>query len=260
MNNIPTFTPPQQHVDACYFHKSEEAVTRCARCGKKICRDCAENYTVAIGKYKDQPLCYDCCKLIVEDNVVQLKKNRRSILFTFISALIGMLIVGLIFSSSEDLKDYTFFGVCIGGCLWVFIRNWFLRIVAACKGSDGLLNFFIRLLVGVILGLIIEAVCSVWRTGKKIVLSIIYLIKTSGFIKSDERSLRIMADYMEYTLVRNNNQGVDLGSLMAEGGQLQHNSFARSVATQGEEAAEGLVRNSVMSINANGEIIRSFTA
>ena len=58
-----TFTPPTRtHNGAvCYYHQDEPAVAKCARCGKYICKDCAEAYTVTSGEYANQCLCYDCC-------------------------------------------------------------------------------------------------------------------------------------------------------------------------------------------------------
>ena len=48
----PTFTPPVDakptfNGPACYYHKDEPAVAKCARCGKFICQDCFDNYGVS---------------------------------------------------------------------------------------------------------------------------------------------------------------------------------------------------------------------
>lgn len=53
-DGAPVFTPPktpQHDGPVCYHHPSEPAVARCARCGKYICKDCAEAYTVTSGEY-----------------------------------------------------------------------------------------------------------------------------------------------------------------------------------------------------------------
>lgn len=50
-NSAPVFTPPktpQHDGPVCYHHPTEPAVARCARCGKYICKDCAEAYTVTL--------------------------------------------------------------------------------------------------------------------------------------------------------------------------------------------------------------------
>lgn len=268
----PTFTPPEETTrrrsgNTCYYHENEEAVAKCARCGKPICQDCYDNYGVTSGEYEGKALCYDCCKELVAENVKQLKKNKLKIAFTFIFTLLGMLIGGIL--------GYAFTGggvegvpagnttlfvavyACIGGCFWTFIKCWFIRIYRTCKGSD---NWIISLAIGIVVGCIIEVVLSIYRTIRKLIECIIYLVKTSGFIKSDTRALEQMNEYMEYTIVRSRNVGVDLATLMSEGSELYNNSYAQSVATNGEEKAEAMLRNAVTTINENGEIIRNFAA
>ena len=260
----PTFTPPKQPTfngPACAFHPNEPAVKKCARCGKPICQDCYENYQVTSGEYEGQALCYDCCRELVAQNVKQLKKNRLSIAFTFIFTLIGMLIGGIIgfYYTGGGTSGALIIAIyaCIGGCFWTFIKSWFSRIYHACKGSD---NFLISLIIGIFVGAIIEVVLSVYRTIRKIIECIIYLFKTSGFIKSDTRALQQMTDYMEYTQVMSRNVGVDLATLINEGSELYDNSYAQEVAQYGEAQAEANIRRCVTSINENGEIIRSFAA
>ena len=57
----PTFTPPADtkptfNGPACYYHKDEPAVAKCARCGKFICQDCFDNYGVTNDEYAGQAL------------------------------------------------------------------------------------------------------------------------------------------------------------------------------------------------------------
>ena len=69
-----------------------------------------------------------------------------------------------------------------------------------------------------------------------------------------------MDEYMEYTLIRSQNRGVDLADLMNQDSRLYNNSYAQNVMANGEAQAEASIRNCVTSINENGEIIRSFAA
>lgn len=76
----PTFTPPKQPTfngPACAFHPNEPAVTKCARCGKPICQDCADNYQVNDEQYEGKPICYDCCTLSAQPtrNILKLDKH-----------------------------------------------------------------------------------------------------------------------------------------------------------------------------------------
>ena len=262
----PTFTPPVDakptfNGPACYYHKDEPAVAKCARCGKYICKDCFDSYGVSSGDYAGQALCYDCCQQLVAENVEILKSNKSKITMTFVFTIIGM-VIGAIFGGSVgadggNIGMGIFVGMCIGGCFWTFIKGWFSRIGGAISGGGFNL---ISILIGVILGFVIEAVLSIVRTIKKVIECIVYLKRTSGFIESDSAALRQMADYMEYTMIRNQNRGVDIDTLLNQKSELADNSFARMVQSQGEEQAEATLRGCVASINENGEIIRNFAA
>lgn len=266
MSEIPTFTPPSPtftppaaprvNGPTCHYHPNSAAVGKCARCGKHICEDCYDTYKVEVGEYAGQALCYDCSRQIVAENVKYLRKNRRSILFTFIFTILGMILGGVFVTNvlQPDVWFWTLLGVMIGGCLWTFVKCWVLRIIGAIRGG----GFLMGLLVGLVLGFVIEAVLSIYRTIRKIIESIIYLIKTSSYIKSDANALVQMQEYMEYTVVKDRNVGVDLDTLLS--GELQNNSFAHNVATLGEQAAENQVRQAAFSINEHGEVIRGFAA
>lgn len=69
-----------------------------------------------------------------------------------------------------------------------------------------------------------------------------------------------MRDYMEYTQVMSRNKGVDLETLMGQGSELYNNSYAQVVSTQGEQAADAMLRQCTTRIAENGEIIRDFAA
>ena len=98
----------------------------------------------------------------------------------------------------------------------------------------------------------------IWITVSNTIQYIIYLKKTSGFIEEDSACLQQMRDYMEYTLVRNQNKGVDLETLMNEGSELYNNSYAQAVRNNGEAAADAALRQATTRIAKNGEIIRDF--
>jgi len=53
-------------------------------------------------------------------------------------------------------------------------------------------------------------------------------------------------------------KGMDLAQLANQGGELFDNSYAQTVLAKGEKAAQTELRNGVVQISANGEIIRSF--
>lgn len=276
----PTFTPPStpgHDGPCCHYHQNEPAVDRCARCGKYICQDCAETYTVNDDEYKGKALCYDCCKEIVADNVQTLTKNKKKIKFHFILSLVGFgvfFLYGLISSiyvgiqTGEILPSIAsgllmgFVSGCIGSMLGTFIKFYFSSLWEAIKSGfkTGGLAGFIGAFIGFCIAIIVGVFKCIYYAIKNTIDYIKYLKETSGFIESDTAALQQMADYMEYTLVRSRNVGVDLATLMNEDSELCNNSYAQSVVANGEEAAEANIRNVAATFNEHGEIIRSFAA
>lgn len=265
----PTFTPPSQPQHdgpVCYHHPTEPAVAQCARCGKYICKDCAEAYGVTSGDYAGQCLCYDCCQQLVSENVADLNANLKKIKGQFILQIIGM-VIGFIYGigagiSSGDIGGGFVAGLicaCIGGvflsALKAFGSLTWEAIKIAFQGQFGILT-----ILSIIVQIIVIVFKCIWVTVSNTFYYINYIRKTQGFIESDSAALDQMRAYMEYTLVRNQNKGVDLETLMNEGSELYNNSYAQAVRDQGEEAADAALRQATTMINEHGEIIRDFRA
>lgn len=267
----PTFTPPADtkptfNGPACYYHKDEPAVAKCARCGKFICQDCFDNYGVTNDEYAGQALCYDCCQQLVAENVAELTRNKNKIKFQFILSIVGM-VLGFIVGMSAGIESGDIGAgfvsglicACIGGVFLSALKAFFSLtwevIKTAFAGQFGILT-----VLSIIFQIIVIVFKCIWVTISNTIQYIIYLKRTSGFIESDKAALAQMADYMEYTLIRNQNRGVDIETLLNQKSELADNSYARMVQEQGEEGAEAVLRGCVASINENGEIIRSFAA
>jgi len=263
----PTFTPPRGPI--CYYHQDQPAVAKCARCGKFICQDCYDNYGVNDEQYQGQALCYDCCRELVADNVKQLTKNKNKIKFHFILSIIGM-VIGFILGLSMGISAGSFGGglvyglifAGIGGVFWSFVKYYFSCLWEAIKAGfdEGSGAGFIGAAIGFAIMIFVGIFKCIYYTIRNTIDYIVYLKETSGFIESDSAALQQMADYMEYTMIRNQNKGVDLETLLTQNSNLADNAYARMVQTQGEEQAEAALRGCVASINENGEIIRSFAA
>ena len=260
----PTFTPPADakpsfNGPACSYHKDEPAVAKCARCGRYICQDCFDNYGVSGGDYAGKALCYDCCKQIVASNVEDLKKNKNKIMFQFIVSIIGMIFGMIVGLSGGGGFAGAIVGIAVGGVLLSALKVFFSLvwdvIKIAFSGQFGWLT-----VLSIIWNILVLIVKCLITTISNTIYYISYLVKTSGFIASDEAALQQMADYMEYTMIRNQNRGVDLETLLNQKSELADNSYARMVQEKGEEGAEAALRDCVATINENGEIIRSFRA
>ena len=263
---IPMFTPPprpRHSGPSCYYHQDEPAVAQCARCGKFICQDCADNYGVVAGEYAGQALCYDCCQQIVAENVEELTRNKNTIKRQFTLSLIGMTI-GFLFGFISGIANGSIAGglgagfaaACIGGVFLSALKAYFSMMWETIK--TGFQHGWVAALIGAFIGCFIIGIKCIWATISNTIYYISYLKKTSGFIESDTACLQQMKDYMEYTLIRSQNVGVDINTLLQEESRLADNSYARMVQSCGEEQAEAALRNCVTTINENGEIIRSF--
>lgn len=223
----PTFTPPQNakpefNGPACYYHNDEPAVAKCARCGKYICKDCFDNYGVSSGDYAGKALCYDCCQQLVAANVADLKKNKNKIMFQFIISIIGMLFGMIVGISSGGGFAGAVIGIAVGGVLLSALKVFFSLvwdvIKIAISGQFGVLT-----ILSIIWNIIVLIVKCLITTISNTFYYINYLRKTSGFIASDEASLQQMADYMEYTMIRNQNRGVDIETLLNQKSELADN-------------------------------------
>ncbi len=258
----PTFTPPVDkkprfNGPVCFYHKDEPAVAKCAKCGRYICQDCFDNYGVSSGEYAGKALCYDCCQQIVAANVEELKKNKNKIMFQFIISIIGMLFGMIIAISNGTGFLGAIIGIAVGGvflsALKVFFSLVWDVIKIAISGQFGVLT--ILSIIGNIFVLIVKCLVT---TISNTIYYITYLKRTSGFIESDSSALQQMADYMKYTMIRNQNRGVDLETLLNQKSELADNTYARMVQEKGEKGAEAALRDCVATINENGEIIRNF--
>ncbi len=260
----PTFTPPVVHNGpACYYHHSEAAVAQCARCGKYLCRDCTDAYGVCSGEYAGKSLCYDCTQQLVEENVTELTKNKatikRKLIVSIVGAAIGFVLgaIGGVAGGIGGMFGLGLICAAIGAVFLSALKAFGATIGDVIRvGKSGKSEFFvIGYLVVRIFVLLFQCIFySIYNT----IYYLKYLKETAGFIESDQAAMQQMKDYMEYTLIRNKNPGVDIDTLLREESVLADNSYAHMVQTQGEEQAEAQLRSCVGSVNENGEIIRSF--
>jgi len=260
MPPTPTFTPPTDvkpnfSGPACYYHPDEPAVAKCARCGKYICKDCFDNYGVNDDQYQGRALCYDCCKQLVAENVENLKRNKSKIMVQFVLSLIGI-VIGFIMGIEGGFVG-GIIGAAIGGVFLSAMKVFFSLVWDVIKISFAG-QFGILTVLSIIFNIIVLIIQCLITTISNTIYYITYLKKTSGFIESDTAALQQMDDYMQYTLIRNQNRGVDIETLLSQKSELASNSYAHMVQEKGEESAEAALRDCVATINENGEIIRSF--
>lgn len=209
-------------------------------------------------------MCFDCCEQLVAENVAELTKNKNKIKGQFILQLIGM-VIGFIYGMGAGITSGDIGGGFLAGLICACIGGVFL---SALKAFGSLTwetikiafsgNFGVLTVISIIFQIIVIVFKCIWITISNTIQYILYLKRTQGFIESDSAALQQMRDYMEYTLVRNQNKGVDLEDLMNEGSELYNNSYAQAVRDNGEAAADAALRQATTRIAENGEIIRDF--
>ena len=95
-----------------------------------------------------------------------------------------------------------------------------------------------------------------------IVMRVIALMKqmkhANAIIASEEQFIQEMRDYFAYTQSLEQNKGVDLDILTAQGGVLFENSYAKAVLSKGESAAQDGLRKKIEQFGPNGEILRGY--
>jgi len=234
-------TPVQQNNGpggqiSCYHHPTEPAVATCEFCKKGLCRDCYDSYGNS-----EHVLCFDCAEAMIEEHIsdveyykaeVQKERNRSVIakfflsIWTFIKWTFGRLdLIDRINNSGEPSG-------C--GCLWqviLFIPIPFL--ILTCP-----------------IGIPIYMHSRRKKQDREIA-------EYEEIIASETAFLRNMRDYFEYSLITQKNVGVDLSTLAAQGSELYENTYAQSVLQNGEKGAQNQLRQGMVQIAANGEIIRS---
>lgn len=266
----PTFTPPNASNYSgpmCEWHPNEPAVTRCARCGRNICQDCAEAYTVNGGDYDGKALCYDCIKELFSSQITDLQANyatiRNRLILVSVGVILGFLVGCGAGAGSGDAGASLFAGLIyglIGGSLPTYFRSFISQIPSMFTFSG---DFGVSLVISAIKILIfavidffraaIETIQKLWYYGN-------YVRNTRNILAQNQEALDQIEAFMEYTLIRDSNQGVDLETLMNEHSELYNNSYAQQVRTNGEQAADAAMRQYTTRIAENGEIIRDFAA
>ena len=224
---------------ACYHHPSQRAVAQCRVCGNGICQDCYDVYGVTSGEYAGKALCYDCTSQLVAENVVDIDAFRarvkRERIFIIVGAVLGAL-VGIAGGGGGVI-----IGAGIGGSLWTIVKT----LISALNDESWIVA------IGVI---IVSPIITIYRFISRFRQE----RQCREIISSDSYVLREMRDYFEYTQVMEQNDAIDLSKLADKGGELYDNSYAQSVITNGESAAQAELRRGVIQIAANGEIIRGF--
>lgn len=270
---IPTFTPPVPEFTPpgissngfCYQHQTESAVGDCSTCHKLMCDECFD----ALGVIKGEEICYDCAKELVNENITQLTQNKKIIRNDFNRARIGAILgavlgFSLVISGGGGVILSLFAAVLwagIGGTFINFIKELVsieLQIIKEILKYIFLGRFNpVKIIFALIKGTVLQFKCG-YRTISNMFFYVNYLKETEGFIEADREKLRQLEEFMEYTIIRNNNPRVDIETLLTQHSQLAKNAFAQLAKTKTKAQMAAVVNDYISTINERGEIIRTF--
>ena len=245
-------------IGKCSHHALQDAVAQCEVCNKPICSDCRDMYGVDYGPFAGEILCYSCTIGLIALNAKEADKFRKKTKLKWIMIAVGSilgLIVGALNNDPNSFFLGWWLGIGIGGNLGLTLSE----MAKSYKNESGDFSdkmsalggvAILWLLVGLITGPIVPLV-RVFQNVKQ-------MKQCEKIVASEEETLRMLEDYFVYTQTIEKQKTVDLGKLTAQGGSLANNTYARAVLDTGEAAAQTKLRNSVVQIAANGEIIRNF--
>ncbi len=237
----------------CYHHPSKDAVAQCSECGKGICKDCYDSYGAGMGAGK--ALCFDCTEEMVKDHAADIAAFRRQVKTEIILMIIGA-VIGYILGVWAFIGD--------NGSM-AFVSALLIACLGASLGALIKVGKFIKRIIPGDAGDVIAYLAACFLAPAYPFITLFGFIKRNKQIKqadeviaSDENILRNMRDYFAYTQTMENNVGVDLTKLADQGGVLFENTYAQTVINKGEKEAQAELRQGMVTIAANGEIVRSF--
>jgi len=240
------------NYDMCADHPSQEAVASCGMCGKPICQGCCDVFRIETGIHAGGVVCYDCASEMVSSNISNIDRFRAKVKKERTLMFVGM-IVGLVIGIGAGASTYDA-GAMIGVALLCIAIGGSLGTIGS-KTLDAMASFGLFGLLAPVILVWVSPILTIYRFVSRIK----QINQCDAILAGDTNTLREMRDYYAYTQTMEQERGrADFEKLVGQGGALFDNSYARTVANRGEAAAQAELRQSVVTISANGEIIRSF--
>jgi hypothetical protein len=197
-------------------------------------------------------LCFECTEEVVKEHAADIAAFRKQVdterKFIIAGAIIGA-IFGVIMAINQYPAMALLWAIQVAGIVSVF--GFFRKLVFLGMSLHLLFVLILSVITGVFLIAIPITIVRLIKKKKQ-------MAQADDIIASDERILQEMRDYFAYTQTMEKNKGIDLARLVAQGSELYDNTYARAVLDKGEKEAQADLRQSVVTIGKNGEIIRNF--
>lgn len=188
----------------------------------------------------------------------KLCKIKSGYVICIVGCLVGM-IIGVIWGSSGGAFVAMVYGVAcaaIGGSFKTFLERAALTL-PDCFVHTG--NFVASLIIGIIKGIIYLVMCAVialFETIKSIWNSQRTIKKVNAIIDEDNESVKIIRDFLEYNRCVANEEVNQLEALVADGGKLHENLFAKLVIEHDVNYAVDELNSRLSLLERNQDIVK----
>ena len=188
----------------------------------------------------------------------KLSKIKSSYVICMWGCIVGM-IIGIIWGSSGGAFAAAVYGIlcaAIGGSFKTFLERAVL-VLPDCFVHTG--NFVASFIIGIIKGIIYFVVCAVmalFETIKNIWDSKRIIKKIDTIIDDDNKSVKLIRDYLEYSRCVSDEKHTVLKELVTDGGKLHDNSFAKLIIEYDVNYAVNELNHRLDLLEKNQDVVR----
>jgi len=250
----------------CCLHKKEKAVGSCKKCGNPICQECMDEY-----QENEKNYCYYCHTKMVAKEIKKAEKTAKK------SERLKKRLERekeLYSTSGGRFKLFFFiypFRYYIGSLVNLvkvigYVAGKHLLSMGCGGGMVSLIFFTLAIillgytpLIALIVPLVLVPFKWLFGSLRPKVRNVeidMEIEELEGIIENDTTILQNMRDYYEYLQTVVSMPDFDLTDLTSEGGKLFENTFAQSIIQNGSQSAHEKLREGLVEIAANGEIVR----
>lgn len=85
----------------CYYHPDRDAVSSCQKCGKYLCKECADKYSPC--------LCNECYNILRQEEKNELIESKKPFIKSIILGVVFFIVSMIIVSASGGMKEAGWF-------------------------------------------------------------------------------------------------------------------------------------------------------
>lgn len=189
---------------------------------------------------------------------VKLGKIKSGYIICIGGSFVGM-IIGIIWGSSGGVFAAMIYGVlcaAIGGSFKTFLERATLALPDCFVHTGNFVASFIIGLIKAIIYLVVCAVMALFDTIKNIWDSKRNIKKINKIVDEDNESVKLVRDYLEYSRCVSSEKNNTLKELVADGGKLYGNSFAKLMMDHDLNYAVDKLNHRLDMLEKNQDIVK----